>query len=163
MLSLANLKYLLPKSHFHQRALLLNPNLPLAWGFAGLAQSLNGHQAEAIRMIRHAKALSPFDPHGFYFETLLMMPHLLLGDFAEAAELGRRAIALNPALSTTYKGLLSALGHLGLHDEARSVCQKLLLLEPGFNLLDAAGRSAMRLDADRKTYLDGLLAGGLPG
>lgn len=151
------------RSHdFHQRALLLNPNLPLAWGFAGLAQSFNGNQAEAIRMIRHAKALSPFDPHGFFFEAQLMMPHLLLGDFAETVELGRRAIALNPALSTIYKGLLSALGHLGLWDEAESARKKLLALEPGFTLAIAAQRSAIRHDADRKIYLDGLRKACLP-
>lgn len=148
---------------FHQRALSLNPNLPLAWAFAGLAQSLSGNQDEAIRMIRHAKALSPFDPHGFYFETLLIMPYLLLHDFTTAAELGRRAIALNPALSTTYKGLLSALGHLGLGEEASAVCQKLWMLEPGFNLTIASARSAMRHEADRALYLDGLRKGGLPG
>ncbi len=151
------------RSHdFHQRALLLNPNLPLAWGFAGLAQSLDGNQSEAIRMIRHAIVLSPFDPLGFYFEMLLGMPHFLQGDFATAAELGRRAIALNPGLSTTYKGLLSALGHLGLVEEAAVICQKLCALEPGFNLVVASARSAMRHDADRALYLDGLRLGGLP-
>ena len=147
---------------FHQRALSLNPNLPLAWGFAGLAQSLSGHHDEAIRMIRRAKALSPFDPHGFYFETLLMMPHLLLRDFTAAAELGRRAITLNPALSTTYKGLLSALGHLGFTEEAAATYEKLCQIEPGFNLTSAALRSGMRQPADRALYLDGLRKGGLP-
>ncbi len=146
---------------FHQRALALNPNLPIAWGFAGLARSLSGDQEEAIRMIRHAMTLSPFDPQGFYFEAQLMMPYLLLRDFAAAAELGRRSIALNPALSSTYKGLLSALGHLGYTDEAAVVRQHLDRLEPGFSLSVAAQRSPLRRAADIAIYLDGLRAGGL--
>ncbi len=146
---------------FHQRALSLNPNLPIAWGFAGLAQSLSGDQQEAIRMIRHAMTLSPFDPQGFYFEAQLMMPYLLLRDFDAAAELGRRSIALNPALSSTYKGLLSALGHLGRSEEAAAVRQHLDKLEPGFSLSVAARRSPLRRAADIAIYLDGLRAGGL--
>ena len=112
-------------------------------------------------MIRHAMTLSPFDPQGFYFEAQLMMPYLLLRDFDAAAELGRRSIALNPALSSTYKGLLSALGHLGRSEEAAAVRQHLDKLEPGFSLSVAARRSPLRRAADIAIYLDGLRAGGL--
>ena len=146
----------------HDRALALNPNLPLAWGFAGLSRSLNGDQDEAIRMIRLAQALSPFDPHGFYFEMLLMMPHLLRQEYATAAELGRRAILLNPSLSSSYKGLLSALGHIGVWTEARAIRDRLLILEPGYNLRSAEARSAMRVPSDRVLFIEGLRLGGLP-
>ncbi len=145
----------------HRRALALNPNLPLAWGFAGLAQSLIGNQREAIRLIGQALALSPFDPHGFYFEMLMMMPHLLLREYETAAELGRRAILLKPALSNSYKGLLSALGYLDRPDEVAAIRQRLSVLEPGYTLRDAAARSPMRGAADRALFLEGLRRGGL--
>ena len=149
-------------SDLHERALALNPNLPLAWGFAGLSQSLNGNHAEAIRMIQQALALSPFDPLGFYFEMLLMMPNLLMRDYTAAAELGRRAILLNPSLSSSFKGLLSSLGHLGLTEEAAAVRGKLLALEPGYNLRTAEARAAIRGTADRALFLEGLRLGGMP-
>ena len=62
--------------------------------------------------ITHAQHLSPHDPHAFFFDMALMMPHLLCGEFETVVTLGRRAIELNPSFSSTYKGYLAALGHL---------------------------------------------------
>ena len=146
----------------HERALALNPNMPLAWGFAGLSQSLHGNHTEALRMIEQAQALSPFDPHGFYFEMLLMMPNLLLRNFTAVVELGRRAILLNPSLSSSFKGLLSALGHLGMTDEAANVRAKLAALEPAYTLRTAEARAAIRGPEDRALFIEGLRLGGLP-
>ena len=144
----------------HTRALALNPNLPLAWAFSGLAHAYAGQQDEAIRRTRHAQTLSPFDPHSFFFEMALIMPHLLRHDFTAAAAHGRRAMALNPGFSSTLKGLLSALGHLGAAEEAAEARARLLVLEPGFTLAQAAERSPLR-GADAVIYLDGLRLAGL--
>lgn len=146
----------------HERALALNPNLPLAWVFSGLAHSYDGRHGEAIRRIREARRLSPFDPNAFFFDNSLMVPHLLLGQFAQVVELGRRASALNPTLSSTFKVLLSALGHLGEASEAAMVRARLLLLEPGYTLAMAATRTTFRHAADRAIFLDGLRRAGLP-
>jgi DNA-binding SARP family transcriptional activator/TolB-like protein len=145
----------------HERALSLNPNLPLAWGFAGLAQSYAGEHEDAIRMIGQALRLSPFDPHGFFFQTALMMPLLLTGQHELVVQQARRATALNPFLSSTYKGLLSALGHLGREEEARTIRLRLLALEPGFDCEQAAARSPLLRAADIATYVEGLRLGGL--
>ena len=149
-------------NELHARALALNPNLPLAWAFSGLAQSYAGRHAEAIRRIRQALRLSPFDPHGFFFEMALMMPHLLLGRHEAVVELGRRAVALNPALSSTYKGFLSALGHLGRTEEAAVIRARLLALEPGFTCAEAAARSPLLRAEDIALYVEGLRLAGLP-
>lgn len=146
----------------HEQALALNPNLPLAWAFAGLAQSYAGEHEEAIRRTRKALQLSPFDPHGFFFEMALMMPHLMLRQHAVAMELGRRATALNPGLSSTYKGFLSALGHAGEPEEAAAVRRKLLALEPDFTCTGAGLRSPLRRAEDVAYYVDGLRLAGLP-
>ena len=47
----------------HERALALNPALPLAWMMSGLAHCYRGEHIEAIRRIERARRLSPFDPH----------------------------------------------------------------------------------------------------
>jgi tetratricopeptide (TPR) repeat protein len=49
----------------HERALAINPNLPLAWCYRGLAHTYVGEHAEAVSAIQQAQSLSPFDPHGF--------------------------------------------------------------------------------------------------
>ena len=97
-------------SALHERAIALNPNLAIAWCFSGLAHFYLGRHEEALRRISVALRLSPSDPHGFFFDTALIMPHLLRGDYASAVEAGRRAIEINPLFSSAYKGYLAALG-----------------------------------------------------
>ncbi len=134
----------------HERALSLNPNLPLAWCFSGLAHCYLGRHETAIEQIARAQHLSPHDPHAFFFDMALMMPHFLRGEFDKALALGRRAVELNPGFTSTYKGYLATLGHLRHNNEAaRRVLARLLMLEPGFCVrmrtraitADAAGRS----------------------
>lgn len=90
-----------------------------------------------------------------------MMPHYLLGDFAAAASLGRRAVELNPGFSSTYKGYLAALGQLGHEQEAARIRARLLALEPAFSVSDALERSPMMRTQDRALYADGLRRAGL--
>jgi len=146
----------------HERALSLNPNLPLAWAFSGLAHAYAGLHEEAIRRIHRARHLSPLDPHGFFFDMALMMPHLLRGDFETVVELGRRALELNPALTSTYKGMLAALGHLGRTDEAAAVGARLLRLDPAFRVTDTVARTPLVRAEDRALYAEGLRRAGLP-
>ena len=146
----------------HERALTLNPNLPLAWVFSGLAHSYAGDHAEGLRRIEHARRLSPFDPHAFFFDMALMIPNLMLGEYAKAVEISRRATLLNPDFTSTLKGHLSALGHLGWTEEQRQVREKLLSLEPGFCLRAARERSPLLRPEDVERYVEGLRLAGLP-
>ena len=146
----------------HERALAINPNLALAWCLSGLAHCYLGDHAEAIRRVRQAQALSPYDPHGFFFEMALILPHLLRHEHATAAEIGRRAVELNPIFSSSYKLHLAALGHLGQAREAVLLRARLLELEPGFTVQGALQRAPMVRPQDREHYADGLRLAGLP-
>jgi tetratricopeptide (TPR) repeat protein len=146
----------------HERALSLNPNLPLAWALSGIAHSYAGLHEEAIRRIHRARHLSPLDPHLFFFDMALLMPHLMRGDFETVVELGRRALELNPALTSTYKGMLAALGHLGRTDEAASVADRLLRLDPAFRIADTVARTPLVRAEDRLLYAEGLRRAGMP-
>ncbi len=145
----------------HDRALSLNPNLALAWCFSGLAHCYLGNQHEAARRIAIAQRLSPHDPHGFFFDMAQTMPNLLSGNFDAAAEIGRRAIELNPDFSSSYKGHLAALGYLGRHQEAAEARTRLLMLEPEFSLHSAMTRSPMARACDQEIYIEGLRRAGL--
>lgn len=146
----------------HERAISLNPNLALAWCFSGLTQSYMGNHDEALRRMYQAVRLSPSDPHLFFFEHALIMPHLMLGEYDSAAEIGRRAIELNPWFSSAYKGHLSALGHLGREVEIVAVRARLLELEPAFTVESAIRRSPLVRRSDLERYGDGLRRAGLP-
>ncbi len=146
----------------HERALKINPNLALAWCLSGLAHCYVGDHGEAIRRIGQAQALSPHDPHGFFFDGALIYPHLLRHEHAIAAEIGRRAVELNPVFSSSYKALLAVLGHLGCDEEARGLCARLLRLEPGFTVQNAIRRSPIMGTEDLAHYAEGLRLAGLP-
>jgi DNA-binding SARP family transcriptional activator/TolB-like protein len=146
----------------HDRALALNPNLAMAWCFSGLAQSYLGRHEEAVRRIEHASRLSPSDPHSFFFHMAMIMPRLLRREFEAAADAGRRAVELNPTFSSSYKGYLAALGHLGRDREAAQILTRLLTLEPGFTVATATARSPLARPEDVILYAAGLRAAGLP-
>ena len=146
----------------HDRALALNPNMPYGWAVAALSLSYAGEHATAILHGQRARLLSPFDPHSFFFDSVMMVPHLMLREYDVVATLGRRSLALNPGMSATYKGLLSALGHMGRDAEAAELRAKLQRIEPGFSLADAAARSPLRRVEDLQIYIEGLRRAGLP-
>ncbi len=146
----------------HERALALNPNLPFAWAVSGLTLSYAGRHDIAIARIEHAKRLSPFDPQTFFFDSALLLPHNALKQYQTVVQIGRTATALNPAMSSSYKTLLSALGHLGRMEEAAAVRGRLLALEPGFSVTSAAARSPIRQAEDLENYVAGLRKAGLP-
>jgi tetratricopeptide (TPR) repeat protein len=145
----------------HQRALSINPNLPMAWAFSGLAHCYVGRHEEAVRLIGNAQRLSPFDPHGFFFDMALTMPYLLTHEHETVIGIGRRAIELNPGFSSSYKGVLAALGHLGRASEARDLLARLMVLEPRLTLEDAISRSPILQPDDLAHYAEGLRLGGL--
>jgi hypothetical protein len=71
-------------------------------------------------------------------------------------------VELNPLFSSSYKGYLAALGMQGRTQEAVSVLQRLLVLEPGFSLRRASLRSPLVRPEDISRYIDGLRLAGLP-
>jgi DNA-binding SARP family transcriptional activator/tetratricopeptide (TPR) repeat protein len=145
----------------HQRALKLNPGLPLSWCLSGLAHIYAGDCDTAIEQIRHAQRLSPRDPLGYFFEMALALAHLLRGDPANAAEVAKRAITLNRGFSSSHKTLLAALGHLGDHEAAKDMHAALLRLEPKFTLEQAVHRTPIATSSGRALYAEGLRRGGL--
>ena len=91
-----------------------------------------------------------------------MMPYLLKGEFHQALALGRRAIELNPGFTSTYKGYLATLGHLGHEQEARRILARLQALEPELTVSTALERSPLTLRSDQDLYAEGLRRAGLP-
>jgi DNA-binding SARP family transcriptional activator/tetratricopeptide (TPR) repeat protein len=145
----------------HDRALALNPNLAMAWVFSGMTESYLGEHAHALQRLDRYKQLSPLHPHGFFFDAARGIPLLLMRRHEEAAEIGRRSVALHPAMTYPYKFLLSAIGHMGAKAEADEVRARLLAVEPDFCLAVAAQRNPMALAADRAHYEKGLRLAGV--
>jgi TolB-like protein/Flp pilus assembly protein TadD len=144
-----------------ERAVDANPNLPLAWSLLGAANTYLGRYDEAVTYISRAQSLSPHDPLSFFLDNFHMMALAGRGDFAAGAAVGRRALALNPWFSSTYKGYLSALGHVGDDAEATRVSSRLYALEPNFTIASTVQRTPMRRTDDLAVYAEGLRRAGL--
>jgi len=145
----------------YERALALNPNLPMAWVFSALALSYRGEHQEALRRWERYKRLAPLHPHAFFFDSARLVPLLMMRRHAEVDAAARQVTALHADFSFPYKAWLSALGHLGRREEAADVRRRLLAIEPDFTLEKARRRAPLQNEADLAHYLEGLRRAGL--
>ncbi len=145
----------------HERALTLNPNLPMAWNFSGMAYAYLGDLDEAERRIDCYKKLSPADPQAFYFDNARVIVRLLKHDHAGAIEIGREVTSLNPGFTAAIKSYLSALGHGGAGKDAAALLARLLALEPKFTVSRFLATTAFQRQADRDHFAAGLRLAGV--
>jgi DNA-binding SARP family transcriptional activator/TolB-like protein len=145
----------------HERALAVNPSLPLSWCLSALAHTYADDCKAAIAQVHHVQKLSPSDPLEYFFEMALALAHLLGGDPASSVQAARRSILLNRGFSSSYKTLLAALGHLGDHEAANDTRGLLLGIEPHFTLEEAVLRTPIATTGGRALYAEGLRLGGL--
>jgi TolB-like protein/DNA-binding SARP family transcriptional activator len=143
----------------HRRALALNPNLAMAWVFAGLAESYCGRHEAALVALDRYRALAPAHPLAFFFDAARPVALLFSGRVAEAAAEAERVAALNPAFSSALRIWLCALGLLGR--DGTAVRARLDALEPGVTVADCLRRAPLT-ERDRARYAEGLRRGGLP-
>lgn len=146
----------------HNRALTINPSLPLAWHLSGVAHAYRGDLDEARRRLEQSRRLAPRDPHSFFAEGAFIIVELLSRNHVAAAEIGRRVTQLQPRFSAAYKPYLSALGHLGEHKEAALVYKRLLKLEPDFTIRKFRVTSPFAVREHGEHYASGLALAGVP-
>ncbi len=146
---------------FHERALVLNSNLPMAWGFAAITYTYLGDLDEATRRFERYQRFSPLDPNGFRFDAAMTLLALNKRDYEEAVRLGRRASQLNPGFSAGLKHYLSALGHVGMPRQAADVLARLTDIEPDFTVAGFLATSPFDRPADQDHYAEGLRRAGL--
>jgi tetratricopeptide (TPR) repeat protein len=145
----------------HERALALNPNLAMAWALSACAFAYLGDAEEAERRANRYKKLSPFDPHAFFFDTFFIYIHMLKRDFESAVVAGRAVSEMNPSFSASHRLYLSALGHTGRAQEAGTVRQKLMALEPDFSIERFIATSPLERESDRDLIAEGLRLAGV--
>jgi DNA-binding SARP family transcriptional activator len=145
----------------YERAIALNPNLPMAWVFSALTLSYRGEHEEALRRWERYKRLAPLHPHAFFFDSARLVPLLLLSRHEEVDSAARQVTALHAGFTFPYKIWLSALGHLGRIEDAEKVRARLSTMEPDFDLSKARERAPFQRDVDLEHYVLGLKRAGL--
>ncbi len=145
----------------YERALALNPNLPMAWVFSALALSYRGEHEEALRRWDKYKRLAPLHPHAFFFDSARLVPLLMMKRHEEVDAAARQVTALHAGFTFPYKAWVSALGHLGRLEEAAVARERLVAMEPDFTLAKARERIPLARPEDLAHYLAGLRKAGL--
>lgn len=116
------------------RALELNHNSALAYGFSAL---VNAHSQRNERAIEHALLalrLSPFDPLNYHPYCALTLAHWFSGRFGEAATYAALAVGANPNFSVAYAYLAAAQVELNNFEAAAAAAKRLVEIAPSFTI-----------------------------
>jgi DNA-binding SARP family transcriptional activator/TolB-like protein len=146
----------------HERALMLNPNLPMAWALSAATYAYMGDTEEAERRNNRYKKLSPLDPHAFLFDAIFTLIHLMRRDYEAAVIAGRANTQVGALLTAGLKYYLSALGHLGRTQEAAVVRRRLLSMEPDFTVERFVLGTSLERESDKQHVAEGLRLTGIP-
>ena len=125
------------------RALAMNPNSALAFGFSALVAAHCERDARAVAHAQRALRLSPLDdPLNYHPYCALALTGLFAGRFAEAVTYANLTIRANPAFSVPYAYLVASHANLGDLEAARAAARRLLDVAPAFTV-DSFARMAV--------------------
>ena len=125
---------------YSDRAVATNPNYFVAWTNRGWVYQVAGRYEEAILSFERGIRVSPLDP--FLHTNLAGIGYALieLRRFDEAVAVSKKALRQNSSDGVAFRGLASALAHLGRDAEAREAAARLLEIDPAFTISGWIGR-----------------------
>jgi TolB-like protein len=144
------------------RALLLNPNLAVAWTYGGWVWIWRGEPEVALNHFAQATRLSPLDPNAFSTQAGAASAHLFAGRYDEACSWAQRSLREQPGHIPPLRVLAASSALAGRLEEAHAAIARLRLLEPAFRISDLSDRTPLRRPQDLATFADGLRRAGLP-
>jgi TolB-like protein/DNA-binding winged helix-turn-helix (wHTH) protein len=117
------------------RALALNHNSALAFGFSALVSAHSERHQRAVEHAHKALRLSPLDdPLNYHPYCALALTHFFAGSFAEAASYASQAVRANPGFSIPHAYLVASHARLGNSEAARVAARRLLEVSPTFSV-----------------------------
>jgi len=141
----------------------LNPYSSFVWMLSSATYSYSGEAEEALSQLEKAYDLSPVESHFmFMYDSAACIANLFARKPEFAAKFGIQAVSDSPEFTNGYKQLLVALGHLKKSSDCRFYLDRLLELDPGFNIADFIGSYPIAREEDRDYFRDGLALAGVP-
>ena len=114
----------------YERALAANPSNSFAWLLKGTLHAFKSEGERAIEHTERALALSPLDPHRYFYDSLAATAAISAEKYDRALELAQRSLRANRKHTSTLRAMTIAHWQLGQFDEARKSVQELLKLQP---------------------------------
>ena len=143
---------------FTDRALVLNPNLAMAWWLSGWIKIFSGEPEVGLECEARAMRLSPQDPLMYTMQTATAAAHFYAGRYAEASSWAERAVQARPNfLVSTYYALASAAlaGNQAAAEKARARV-------PELRISDLGDLVTMRRSQDTELLAEAMRKAGLP-
>ena len=147
---------------FLDRALVINPNLPVGLTGSGWVKVWLGDPDRAIERFAHAMRLSPIDPRIFAMQEGMAHAHFFAGRYDEARICANRALRELPVAHTALRIGAASCALAGRGEEAKRLLARLLEIDPALrasNLQNVLGPyrhpeyPAKYADAPRKAGL----------
>ncbi len=113
-----------------ERAISKCPSFAWGWTSSSLLHAYRGEVDKAIERGEQALRLSPYDPLAFRTCMALSIAHMTGKDFVRVLEYSRLGLELNSRVIYLLPWKIAALAHLGQMDEARSMAERFVALEP---------------------------------
>lgn len=116
------------------RALELNPNFAIAYGYLGWALVFDGRSEDAIRYFQDALRMSPHDPLKAFCYSGTCVAHYYARRYDEAIEWGNKAIAERPGFSAAHRILCASLAQAGKAEESAAAMARLREVQPNISI-----------------------------
>jgi TolB-like protein/Flp pilus assembly protein TadD len=139
---------------YSDRAVATNPNSYIVWNYRGWIYQVAGQYEEAIRSFERGIHVSPLDPVIHNYLAGIGCALIELRRFDEAVAFFKRALRQNSSDGIAFRGLASALAHLGRDAEAREALARLLEVDPTFTMSAWIAQGGL---SNSKLLIEGLL------
>lgn len=117
-----------------EKSLEIDPNNALGWLLYSRLHMFRGDGANAVKYAERACALSPYDPHQYFYDLLRACAESVNGNYAGALDLANKSLKANPRHTSTHRTKTISLAMLGRDDEAQMAASELLKWEPGLTI-----------------------------
>ncbi len=146
----------------YRKAIELNPNFALAYGYLSLQLSYAGEAEDAIEAGHKAIRLSPRDPERFHFNAAISNALFVAERYEEAVTWANMVMAERPETPAGHRALAASLAQLGKIEEARRAMDDLLSITPGVTATLLKNIVYFKKPADFDRYIAALCKAGLP-
>ena len=145
------------------RALLINPNLALAWGMGGWVNNYLDEPDRAVEHFERAIRLSPLDPLMYTMQAGMAMAHFSASRNDEAAAWAVKAIRAQPSFLSALRIATACNALLSRQLEAEKYLAQLRAVDPEFCLSNLTDRLPTMLPPSYRAKMEeGMRKAGLP-
>jgi TolB-like protein len=144
------------------RALVLNPNLAVAWFLGGWVQVYNGEPELAIEYFARVERLSPFDPFIWAVHAGYANAHFVAGRDDRALAAAERCLRDMPNHPPALMVLAASSALIGAMDPARRAMAQILEFNPNWTISRFKYRAPCCRENVVARLLEGLRKAGMP-